>query len=198
VEVCAVLEGRNGRMRVGGSFQNGKLRLDMGTPLFLLLGGCCEVGLVCFGSKQTPGQIQSALKADGSYIAEPLKQEITDREKREIEIREKRSIGKVLVSPGGKFFLYEWRRSYSWDKDFGSLPPSVAEPWQSWIYRVDADLSATDSKCLFSYESASSYWLGTPSPVATKGRQRRSAKGRRAGSGRLISACICRFHESDQ
>jgi len=48
------------------------------------------------------------------------------REIRENLIREKQTIGKVLVSPDGKFFLDEWRRPYSWDKDFDTLPANVA------------------------------------------------------------------------
>src|SRR5262249_2278709 len=52
--------------------------------------------------------------------------------------------------------------------DFGSLPSSVAEHMQSWLYRVDPELSATDSRFLFLYESGASYWLGTLAPDGKK------------------------------
>ena len=107
-------------------------------------------------------------KLDAPHRTEPEEPEVTDREKRELEIRAKQTIGKVIVSPDGSFFLYEWRRPYDWDKDFGILPSNVPAHMQSWIYRVDPDISATDSKYLFLYESGASQWLGSLSPDANR------------------------------
>jgi hypothetical protein len=108
------------------------------------------------------------LQVDAAHRTEPEEPEISDREKRELEIRSEQTIGKVLAASDGSFFLYEWRRPYSWDKDFGTLPKSVPEHMQSWIYRVDPEISPTDSKYLFLYESGASQWLGSLSPDAKR------------------------------
>jgi hypothetical protein len=98
-------------------------------------------------------------KADSVHRTEPEEPEISEREKRELEIRAQQTIGKVIAAPDGSLFLYEWRRPYDWDKDFGTYPKSVADHLQSWIYRVDPEISQTDSRYLFLYESGASMWL---------------------------------------
>ena len=80
------------------------------------------------------------------------------------EIRAQQSLGQVIAAPTGSFFLYEWMRPYNWVRDTGSLPSAAAERMQTWLYKVDVDITPTTSQYLFHPGSGSSYWLGGLSP----------------------------------
>lgn len=84
------------------------------------------------------------------------------------EIRAKQALGRAIASPDGKFFLYEWTRPYDWDRAFDSLPPNVPAHMQTWLYKVDTDLSPSSSEYLFYPMPGCSYWLGALSPDAKK------------------------------
>jgi hypothetical protein len=142
----------------------------MATGLVLLstLGSRSALGQATTPVDSSTQGSQAAPTVDATHRTEPLEPDISDREKRELEIRAQQTIGKTLVSPDGKFFIYEWRRPYDWDKDFGQLPPNVAGHQQSWLYFVEPEISATDSKYLFLYESGASMWLGSISPDSSR------------------------------
>ena len=84
------------------------------------------------------------------------------------EIRAQQSLGRVIASPSGSFFLYEWMRPYNWVRDTGKLPSATADRMQAWLYKVDVDITPTTSQYLFHPGSGSSYWLGDLSPDNNK------------------------------
>jgi hypothetical protein len=84
------------------------------------------------------------------------------------EIRAQQSLGRVIASPTGSFFLYEWMRPYNWVRDTGKLPGAAADRMQTWLYKVDVDITPTTSQYLFHPGSGSSYWLGDLSPDNNK------------------------------
>ena len=81
------------------------------------------------------------------------------------EIRTQQSIGRVILSPDGRFFLYEWSRPYSWTRDTRGLTKKVAQRQQTWLYKVDVEGQLpTTSQYLFHPDPGASYWLGDLSP----------------------------------
>jgi hypothetical protein len=84
------------------------------------------------------------------------------------EIRAQQNLGRVIASPTGSFFLYEWMRPYNWVRDTGKLPAAAADRMQAWLYKVDVDITPTTSQYLFHPGSGSSYWLGDLSPDLNK------------------------------
>jgi hypothetical protein len=81
-------------------------------------------------SQEAPSS-KTASKADATLRTEPEEPEISDREQRELRVRAEQIIGNVLTEPDESFFVYEWRRPYSWDKDSSTLPKSVPEHMQT-------------------------------------------------------------------
>src|SRR6266699_1958471 len=77
------------------------------------------------------------------------------------EVREYQTVGKAIVSPDGKFFVYDWMKPYNWKRNTEGLPLSAANRMQTLIYKVDADYTPSESHYLFYPQSASTFWLGT-------------------------------------
>jgi hypothetical protein len=84
------------------------------------------------------------------------------------EIRHRQAIGRALVAPNGRFFVYEWMRPYGWVRDTGSLPKHAVERMQTWLYRVEAGRTPPTSEYVFFPGMSASYWLGAFSPDASK------------------------------
>src|SRR6266853_5896159 len=69
------------------------------------------------------------------------------------DAREYQTVGKAVVSPDGKFFLYEWMKPYNWKRDTKGLPRAAANRLQTLIYKVDTDYTPPESQYLFHPES---------------------------------------------
>lgn len=80
------------------------------------------------------------------------------------EIHQYQDLGRFVVAPGSNFFLYEWSRPYEWAPDVDWLAPAAAKRMQTWIYKVDTNISSTTSEYLFHPSSACTYYLGSLAP----------------------------------
>jgi len=109
-----------------------------------------------------------ALAAKKESVAPESQPQAAQRAPTPEEIRARQRLGRVIVSPDGQFFLYEWMRPYNWLRDGGSLPTQVASRMQTWLYKVDVNRSPTTSQYVFFPGSGASYWLGGLSPDGTK------------------------------
>jgi hypothetical protein len=86
----------------------------------------------------------------------------------DVEVREFQTVGKAIVSPEGKFLLYEWVKPYSWTRDTNGLPKLAANRMQAIVFKVNIDYSPSESQYLFYPKSAASFWLGSLSPDGQK------------------------------
>jgi hypothetical protein len=93
---------------------------------------------------------------------------VAERASTEDEIRARQALGRALISPDGKFFVYEWMRPYNWVRDTGSIPAGAAGRMQTWLYRVDVSHSPANSEYVFFPDPGASYWLGAFSPDGSK------------------------------
>jgi hypothetical protein len=84
------------------------------------------------------------------------------------QVREYQALGKAIVSPDGRFFLYEWQKPFNWVRNTEGLPKTAANRMQTLIYKVETDYAPSESRYLFYPESAASFWLGTLSPDASR------------------------------
>lgn len=84
------------------------------------------------------------------------------------EIKEYQSLGRVVTAPDGDFFLYEWSRPYNWAPDTKGIAPAATKRMQTWIYRVDTQISDATSRYLFHPGSGATYYLGNLSPDAKR------------------------------
>ncbi len=84
------------------------------------------------------------------------------------EIRAKQALGRVITSPDGQFFVYEWMRPYNWVPETDWLPEKAGKRMQAWLYKVDTKYTPTTSYYLFHPHPGSSYYLGALSPDSTK------------------------------
>jgi hypothetical protein len=91
------------------------------------------------------------------------------------EISALQTIGRVVITPNGKFVIYEWQRPYAWVPSARSVDTKAARRLQTTIFKVKIapkrassyELSRygeTTSELLIPPSSGSTYYLGSASP----------------------------------
>ena len=83
------------------------------------------------------------------------------------------ALGRIIVSPDGMFFLYEWGRPYfGWVPDVEWMAPNAARRLETFLYKVDFTPNyeydvgrwKRTSEYLFYPNPGATYWLGDLSP----------------------------------
>jgi hypothetical protein len=86
------------------------------------------------------------------------------------DIHAQQSLGRVIVAPDGKFFLFEWGKPYlNWVPDTDWMAPSAARRLETTLFRLDViDDYQPKAQLIFPPNGGATYWLGDLSPDSQK------------------------------
>src|SRR5262245_20972202 len=64
------------------------------------------------------------------------------------QVRAKQALGRFVISPTGRFFLYEWSRPNSFYPNDSGVEPSVSNRMETTLFLVNATLERATSEYL--------------------------------------------------
>lgn len=89
------------------------------------------------------------------------------------EMHALQQLGRIIVDPSGRYFLFEWARPYSWLPTWGKLPTTVRRRAHTFLYKVEtpdvwSEYDAPTTQALLPPAPGATYYLGDISPDGGK------------------------------